>query len=130
MTPVELPFRAVAELSVSAHQADGEVVLQLSGTADLRVTEQLSEVLLTIHEVASIRQVRRVTVDMTDLEFMNSSCVKSFVSWLAGIHGRNESIPYKVRFLSNPEILWQRNSLRAIRCMVPDIVTVETKLAG
>ncbi len=130
MIPIDLPFRAAADLNIVAFEVHGEIVLQLSGAADLRAADALREVLASTHEAARRFRVNRITVDITALEFMNSSCIKGIVSWLASIQAEERHPRYKVRFLTNPDMQWQRTSLKAIRCMVPELVTVEGRMAG
>jgi hypothetical protein len=130
MNAVALPFVASADLFAAAHEVDGQITLRLWGTADLCVVEPLAETLSAVHRAALRLGTKRIAVDITALEFMNSSCVKCFVSWLAGVQSGRDTIPYSVHFISNPAMHWQRTSLRAIRCMVPDIVTVENVQVG
>ena len=65
-------------------------------------------------------------VDVRELEFMNSSCFKSIVSWLTSIMELPPPEQYKVHFLSNPERLWQRRSLHALRSFALMLVTIES----
>lgn len=106
--------------------ADGVITLTLKGCADLRVWRGLGEMLDEIHEHVRRLAVGRVVVDVTDLEFMNSSCFKSIVSWLTNILELPEAEQYRVHFVSNPSRLWQRRSLHALRSFALMIVTVET----
>jgi len=32
---------------------------------------------------------------------------------------------YRIRFLSNPSILWQRRSLHALSCFAAELITIE-----
>lgn len=130
MKSISLPFVASADLFAAAHEAGDEVFLRLSGVADLRVVDQLADVLTAVHSKACVQRATLVSVDVTALEFMNSSCIKCFVGWLSSAQARTGGALYRVRFISNPEMLWQRSSLKAIRCMVPDLVTVETIRIG
>lgn len=120
-----MPFVASADLVVAAFEVNGGLSLRFSGTADLQVVEQLAETLSVVHQAAHRLGAKRVEVDITALEFMNSSCIKCFVSWLSSVQTACDGPPYRVHFIWNSKLLWQRTSLRAIRWMVPDIVTVE-----
>lgn len=102
-----------------------EIVAQLMGNADLRVREDLSSWLTRLHGHAVEQHATRVVVDVMELEFMNSSCFKSFVSWLMDIMELPAQQQYKVHFRSNPKTLWQRRSLHALRSLALMIVTIE-----
>lgn len=104
---------------------DDAVVLSLSGCADLKVWRGLGEMLTTVHDEALRLDAKRVVVDVRDLEFMNSSCFKSIVSWLTSIMELEAERQYKVHFRSNPERLWQRRSLHALRSFALMLVTIE-----
>jgi hypothetical protein len=111
--------------SASAGQADDVLEVTLVGNADLRVRQELADWLLSLHREALELQARRVVVDVMELEFMNSSCFKGFVSWLTEIMALPKEAQYRVHFRSNPETLWQRRSLHALRSLALMIVTVE-----
>lgn len=127
MTEVPLPFNEREELGAVASVSDGVLELKLSGTADLRVSNDLPQLLGAVHDAALEHGSQRVTVDLMQLEFMNSSCIKAFVTWLARMQREPEQRQYRVVFVSNPEILWQKGSLRAFQCLAPDHVAVELR---
>ncbi|AKT36894.1 STAS domain-containing protein [Chondromyces crocatus] len=125
MSALELPALEVPDLSVEA-TCHGEVVeLRLSGTADMRVSEALERVLSRVHEEAQRSEVKQVRVDLRALEFMNSSCLKSFVTWIGNARDVSEKHRYSIHFISRSEILWQRRSLHALRCFAVDLISVE-----
>jgi anti-anti-sigma regulatory factor len=49
------------------------------------VTETVEKLLTTVHEQATASHVAEVKVDLRCLELMNSSCFKSFVSWISQV---------------------------------------------
>jgi hypothetical protein len=70
-------------------------------------------------------QAREVRVDLTQLEFCNSSGFKSFIHWIERIQAAPEPKRYKLRFLSTKERRWQRASLLALSCYGLNIVLIE-----
>jgi hypothetical protein len=105
----------------------GEVVrLTLGGTADIRAVGPLADLMPRLHDEVRRVGVREVIVDLLEVEFMNSSCFKAFVAWIAQLQGLDASERYRVRLLSNPRMHWQRRSLHALSCFAADLVTVET----
>lgn len=111
----------------SARQEAGTLQLRLAGSADQSSREALSSLLARLHADALRLNASSVVVDCTRLEFMNSSCIKEFVRWLAGVQDLDALDQYKIRFLSRREVLWQRRSFQALRCFAADLVTVDTK---
>lgn len=120
---------AVAKLQLDAFAAsaardDGQIQIELSGTADHAVIAGIEAFLVNVHEVAAANAVRRATVDVRALEFMNSSCFKSFVTWIAAIQELPHDAKYHVEFWSNPSLPWQKRSLHTLQCFATDLITV------
>ena len=114
------------QLLVRGREADGSLAVSLAGTADTAVREQLEEYFTQVHAEAVRLKTPTVVVDLRELEFMNSSCLKVFVAWLAHLRELETPAQYKVCFRSNPKLLWQRRSLAALSCFAIDLVTIET----
>src|SRR5262249_33805309 len=108
----------------TAHANRYEV--RFSGNADMRSRDALDELLVKLHQEARKGSVTEVVIDFHELEFMNSSCFKSFVTWIGRVQDLPEAERYRIRFLSKPELLWQRRSLHALRCFAVDLITIET----
>lgn len=102
----------------------GGMTVRLVGTADLNVRAQLDRFLSAVHEEAQRARSEEVTVDLRALEFMNSSCLKSFVRWISAVQER-AAHAYRITFLSSPTMYWQRRSLHALACLAPDLVSVQ-----
>jgi hypothetical protein len=115
----DFEFRAI--VSSSSHSLG----IRLEGVADFRVKEMLWAWLLGIHREALRLRVPQVTVDLRALEFMNSSCFKGFVNWLASLEDLEEDQRYRITLRSNPELHWQKRSLDALRNFAEDLVTIE-----
>jgi len=121
---IALPVEQAAELRARLTRDETMLVAKLSGTADLRVTESIEAILMRVHQTALELSIVEVRMDLRDLEFMNSSCFKSFVSWISDVSEMTAG-QYRIRFLSNPSILWQRRSLHALSCFAAELVTIE-----
>ena len=124
MNEIALPVEQAAELKAKLIREDGALVAKLSGTADLRVTDSVEAILSRVHQSALELGIAEVRMDLRELEFMNSSCFKSFVSWISEVSDL-PSGQYRIRFLSNPSILWQRRSLHALSCFAAELITIE-----
>jgi hypothetical protein len=107
----------------TSHGAD-EVRLTFTGNADGKAIQPLEDLLEKLHPEVVRVGAKKVIVDFLNLEFMNSSCFKSFVAWISKVQEETEQ--YRVTFLSNPETLWQRRSLHALSCFAADLISIET----
>jgi len=123
MTPLELN---VGELQAAAVVTAGVMTLTLSGTADAAAEAALNELLGRLHGESQRAKVGEVTVDLRALEFMNSSCFKSFITWIVAVRRLPEAQHYRIRFVSNAALHWQKRSLHAISYFGGELVTVES----
>jgi len=114
-----------AELAAEAASDDERITVTFKGSADTRVMAQVNELLTHVHDRALEQARREVVVDFRDLEFMNSSCFKAFVTWIVRVQGLAEDAQYKIRFLSDRGKHWQRRSLGALTCFAVDLVEVD-----
>ena len=74
--------------------------MRLWGNADLRVNGPLGPFLDQVDDQARRNHMGEVVADFRELVFMNSSCLKEFVRWIAQVEERAEH--YRIRFLSDP----------------------------
>lgn len=112
-------FSATAE-----HRGDN-IVVSMSGNADMDVHERLKKFLQEL--VASAKTVRasEVVFQFNELYFMNSSCMSLLLRFINDDVSLRTSEQFKVRLCSNPEQRWQRKSFDAMHAYAPDLVTVE-----
>jgi hypothetical protein len=126
MTNLSLLCLDEPSMTVETKHGNGGLNVNFKGTADLRVGASLQQLLQGLHDKALEIGVKEVTVDFCALEFMNSSCFKSFVTWLSLVQDLPDDRQYHIRFHSKPDILWQRRSLHALKCFADDLVSVES----
>jgi hypothetical protein len=112
-------------LSVVAELAGTSVIVRFTGNADMTAIEPLDDYLVALHAQVRTRSLSSVTVDFRELEFMNSSCFKCFVTWLGIVQDLQPEQQYKIVFASNRELHWQRRSLNALRCFAMSVVSIE-----
>jgi len=125
MTSLELPEVSSPHFSTQATYDGNLIRVHLAGNADLHAKDALESLLTRLHAEIQRLGASEVTVDLHDLEFMNSSCFKSFVSWISAVQDLNADKQYRIRFLSNPAMLWQRRSLHALKCFAIDLIQIE-----
>ncbi|MDP9150610.1 MAG: hypothetical protein M3O36_11810 [Myxococcota bacterium] len=104
----------------------GRLVVRLAGNADMNVIVALSTELKRIHDEAVRLKVREVVCDFARLYFMNSSCFKSFVAWIATVETMEQSQRYRIRLRSNQELHWQKRSFEALRSLSDTVVSIES----
>jgi hypothetical protein len=125
MTSLQLKPVFSQGLQIEPGTEDTTVVVRFAGNADLRNREVLERTLREIHGELLQLAAREVVVDFMKLEFMNSSCFKSFISWISWLQGTEEDVRYCIRFRMNQAIHWQKRSLHALKCFAADLVSIE-----
>ena len=101
----------------------GTLTVSFNGTGDVAAIELLSSYLQRVHAEAERLSLSEVTCNFRKLLFMNSSCFKAFVVWIDTV--KNATRSYRIRFLTDPEMHWQRRSLEALRRLATNVVIVE-----
>jgi hypothetical protein len=119
----ELP--AVRERDFEAAVSFGDVVeLRLAGSSTTDAATSLQALVDGLHDAVCEAMVRDVVVDMMALEFMNAGCFNVFVSWLGRIIELDPDRRYRLRFVSNANIRWQRRSLHTLSCFATELVHI------
>lgn len=121
---MSLEYRA-GELHAVADAVDTVMRLTLRGTADSSVETGFGELLGRLHNESQRAGVHEVVVDLNALEFMNSSCFKCFITWIVAVRRLPPAQNYRIRFIPNPGLHWQRRSLHAISYFGGELVSVE-----
>jgi hypothetical protein len=112
------------DFAASAQHEGTAITATLKGNADYAALDALDMLLDRVHAEARRLGVKEAVVDLRQLEFMNSSCFKSFVSWITDIQELDADRQYKVRFISNPNMHWQKRSLHSLRCFAVELISV------
>jgi len=113
------------DFTADASTSERRIQVSLTGTADLTVKTQLDRFLRAVHTEAQRCLAEEVTVDVRQLEFMNSSCLKCFVWWISTVQEQPGEGKYRIVFVSSPSVYWQRRSLNALACLANDIITIQ-----
>lgn len=101
---------------------EGELTLRLSG--DATSPEGIGAALGSLDERARASGATAVTIDVTTLEFMNSSCFKRFVSFLSRVRDLEAERRYTVLVRYDAKRYWQVRSLPALRSFAGEIVNL------
>jgi hypothetical protein len=106
---------------------DGTVIrVWLRGDANLHVAEAVARLLMGLHNEVKRLKASTVVVDFSRLEFINSACLKRFVTWISHVRDLDATAQYQIRLVANERVPWQRRSMSALRCVAVRLVSLET----
>lgn len=97
--------------------------VKFSGNGDAEAVTPLDRFLKLLHKNLVDEQCTTVHVDLCDLYFMNSSCLKAFVSWIYKVNTTGRA--YQIHLQMNPRQPWQRRSLEPLKRLAPTVVHLE-----
>jgi anti-anti-sigma factor len=100
--------------------------LRLVGNADMNSLATLQSYVARLHPEARRIKAAEVVLDFHELYFMNSSCLNVLVGWIKKVHELRPADRYKIKFLANSNLPWQRRSLDALRGLALDLISIET----
>lgn len=95
----------------------------MSGNGDTLGVRLIEGFLDQLHNEMLAQGLQQVSVELAALQFVNSSCLKAMVSWIYNVDTTGR--PYKIRFLRDAKLRWQRTSLAALQRLAPEIVLIE-----
>jgi len=121
---LDLNITDVVQQGFAFHAALDPTGLQfrITGSADARATSDLEAFVKHMHAEARRLGVPEVVVDLHGCTFMNSSCFKAFLGWLAAIADLPPDAQYKIRFAWDDSSYWQRRGLQALKSYAVDLV--------
>jgi len=125
MNQITVPPVSSHSFSASVNEDGMSVRAKFSGTADMEVHAQLTSFLDQLHAALTEQDRRRVIADICELYFMNSSCLKLFVVWVGRAAKLSPETRYRVAFLMDPKLQWQRRTLEAMRAFAPAVLEIE-----
>ena len=99
--------------------------VRFAGTGEAEGAAVLDRFLGLLHRQALANDLRRVTLELEELEFINSSCLKAMVAWIYKVD--TEGRPYKIHLRRDASMHWQRTSLATLQRLAPDVVVIEER---
>jgi len=120
---LNLPEHRTESFSLVYSAAGGVPIVKLSGNGDAEAVTPLDRSLTSLHHKLLDASVSSVVVDLYDLYFMNSSCLKAFVAWIYKV--RTLGSPYRIRLQLNPRQRWQRRGLEPLQRLAPAVVFLD-----
>jgi anti-anti-sigma factor len=121
---LDIPAVAETDFTASAEVIDETLKVVLTGTADFNTKPHFDRFMRALHEQALRLAVREVVIDLDKLAFMNSSCFKVVVAWILSVGAEPHESKYRIVFVENPALYWQRHSLKALTALAPDRISV------
>jgi len=104
-------------------------VVVMKGVLSMRSpSETVTPFLRRVHAAAADAGIKKITVDLTQLRFMNSASIRSLVDWVEWIRKEPESRRYRLVFVTKPDVSWQQTTLAAIRAFGGEHVGVQNTL--
>lgn len=124
MSPVSNELPTIEEQGLTLFPVPGaRGTVRFSGTGEAEGAAVLDRFLGLLHERALAQELREVTLELEELEFINSSCLKAMVAWIYKVD--TEGRPYTIRLRRNAAMHWQRTSLATLQRLAPDVVIIE-----
>lgn len=98
-------------------------VVSIIGNIDSRQPGNLLKVFFTdLSNEMITNKIKKITIDITKLEFLNSSGIKQFVDWIMSIDNMEDDEKYEIDIITNPELLWQESSISSLIFLNPHYV--------
>jgi hypothetical protein len=123
---IELPVPPQSELRAAGRVEGSALLVTLEGHADLRTKAVLDDLLDRVHAIALERSAPEVKLNLRAVEFMNSSCIKSLVTWIGEAQDAGPSGAYTITLVGDGAVHWQVRSLEALGGLA-DIVRIDVQ---
>jgi len=117
-----VPFTAEG-LSIVPRVEEGRLRVKVSGTVEMREPgEMLNPYWNMIDEETRRQGIKRVEVDLRDLNFMNSSGILTLVRWITRAKGHAPDAGYTLVLQYDRNVTWQRSSIPTLAKLAPNVV--------
>ncbi|HEY2324121.1 MAG TPA: hypothetical protein VGJ82_14785 [Thermoanaerobaculia bacterium] len=105
-------------------QPSGEVLrVKMTGAVEMRDPGELLNPYWTgLDEAARAKNLKRVEVDLRDVNFMNSSGILTLVRWITKAKTHAPDQAYKLVLQYDRNVTWQRTSIPTLAKLAPQIV--------
>jgi anti-anti-sigma regulatory factor len=99
------------------------LILKLAGTFDMTSAHTLQVYLEKVATLARESRLNEVVIDVVDVYYLGSSCIKSFVTLTVGL--QNGTAGLLLRIVTNPRLDWQERAFSVLSRIAPQRVIVE-----
>jgi hypothetical protein len=109
---------------LTAKLAPGEVTLE--GTIAIENPNvALGGFLRQIHQAAVEDRLTELSVNVKKLTFVNSSAIRLLVDWSTWVRNEPEPQRYRLKFVTDPQVTWQKISFRVLKNLAPGAVVTD-----
>lgn len=77
-----------------------------------------------IHESALKNKTEQLIIDLTNLNYINSSGITIFVKWIINLQQLPDNEKYSMQFICNPDQKWQKQSITMLAKTAPKIISI------
>jgi len=114
------------KVSISLLEEESGARLVFDGIIDMREPGiEISPYLAKIHDALIFFKEKTITIDFTLLEFMNSSGIKTVITWIMRLNDLANDERYQISIRFNPDITWQESSVHVMKQLFPDLISLE-----
>ena len=118
---VSFPEQPVAGFKVRLTTSDDALTLTCTGTLDgNEATSQLQPHFLQLHEKLVAAGTKKVRLDVTAVDYMNSSGVKCFMTWF--LKAERAQAPYPIEIVFDPQRTWQYVAFTTMGRIAPKVL--------
>jgi hypothetical protein len=104
---------------------DPPKTLILTGTVTCKDPAlEVGPCLRAAHQAGLADRLSELSVDVSGLSFVNSSAIRLFVDWIGWIKDAKGGA-YKLRFLTQRKVTWQRLSFSTLEALAGGLLIVE-----
>ena len=124
------PELAVEGFRANARLDGTELAMDLVGTLDYIAVEPFEGFVANMLRATAESEITTATVDVRNLEFMNSSGFKVLITWITSVKDAASGRRHRIHFLSDPKRTWQKRTLASLQYFANDLVSVATDHLG
>ncbi|GAB6088531.1 hypothetical protein [Spirochaeta dissipatitropha] len=104
---------------------DSPAQLTFIGDIDMEDPSTILDPFFTkTHEGMLANGLKEIQVDVTSLNFLNSSGIKAISKWIMQLAALGDDQKYVIKLKHNPDITWQATSLPTLTYLVPGAVEI------
>jgi len=109
--------------SLEADAAGSPPLIRLKGTFDMTATGALSLFLVSIE--GEVRRLRwqDFTIDVTEVYYLSSSCIKSFVTLIEAL--KKLDFHPRVRIIIHSRLDWHERTFSILSRLAPTLITLD-----
>lgn len=100
----------------------------IKGVIDMQFPKDyLNPFFASLHEALLTYGFRHVTLDITELFFINSSGIRELLLWIMNIHKLKKEEKYEIFLVIDPDVTCQNSMAKSFTLMYPGLKTIIRK---